>query len=309
MAYMTYAERRIIGSIQLRKGPNRVGPLGLLQPITDAIKLMAKQGFTPKEASSFLYHIAPVLSFSSAMIVWTFLPIGIQGSSIQTDLSLLCVFTITSLGVYGILLAGWGSNSKYALIGALRSVAQVLSYELAMSLIFLSIMTASGSSNLQVIIDNQSGGVQCWYGVRYFPIFILYLICGFAETNRAPFDIAEGESELVAGYHVEYGAWGFALFFLAEYINMIVVSVIAAILFLGGASAPFGFWEIEQLSFMWLILKTALLLYLFIWTRATLPRYRYDQLIKLGWTALIPAAILGLCVISAIECLPGALQL
>ena len=303
MAYMTYAERRIIGCMQLRKGPNRVGPFGLLQPIADAIKLIAKIPITPTKSTSLVFKLAPLLSFFTSLVVWSFIPVGLPGSCIHADLSLLWVFTCTSLGVYGIVLAGWATNSKYALLGAMRSVAQVLSYELAISLIFLSIMTASGSSDLEIIMSSQSAGPLSWYGIKYFPLFVLYLICGFAETNRAPFDIAEGESELVAGYHVEYGAWGFALFFLAEYINMIVISAVATLLFLAGPSSPFMDQGYLGPGPHWMVLKMSLILYLFIWVRATLPRYRYDQLISLGWLSLIPAAIVGLLIISGIECL------
>ncbi len=300
MAYMTYAERRIIGFIQLRHGPNRVGPLGLWQPIVDAIKLLAKIPIPPKAANLWVYQIAPLLSFFTSIFVWAFIPVGLPGSHVSLDLSLLWVFTITSLGVYGIVLAGWGSNSKYALLGAMRSVAQVLSYELAISLILLTIMTASGSASLDIILEAQSKGLLSWYAIKYFPIFILFLICGFAETNRAPFDISEGESELVAGYHVEYGSWSFALFFLAEYINMIVVSAIASVLFMAGPLSPS---TLIPNGPHWMIGKMSFLLYLFIWVRATLPRYRFDQLLILGWTALIPAAIAGLLIVSALECL------
>jgi len=309
MAYMTYAERRIIGFIQLRLGPNRVGPLGLLQPIVDAIKLLAKVPVVPTQSTKLLFQLAPLWSFFTSLFVWSFIPVGIPYSYVSSDLSLLWVFSFTSLGVYGIVLAGWASNSKYALLGAMRSVAQVLSYELAISLIFLSIIVASGSSDLNVILESQSAGLWTWYGIKYFPLFILYLICGFAETNRAPFDIAEGESELVAGYHVEYGSWGFALFFLAEYINMIVVSAIAAIVFLAGPLSPFSTEGYCGSGPHWMILKMSLILYLFIWVRATLPRYRYDQLMTLGWSSLIPAAIASLLLVSTIECLASGVWL
>lgn len=299
MAYMTYAERKILGWIQLRQGPSRVGPLGLLQPIVDAIKLIAKQPITPQAAYKSIYRIAPFISFFTSIFVWSLIPVGLSHSFVDCDLSLLWTFTISSLGVYGIVMAGWSSNSKYALLGAMRSVTQVISYEIVMSLIFLAILIVAGSSRLDDIVQTQSSGFLSWYGVKYFPLFILYLVCGFAETNRAPFDIAEGESELVAGYHVEYGGWSFALFFLAEYINMIVISAIGSILFLGGHFSPLGMMLPE--GPVWIVLKMSTILWLFIWVRGTLPRYRFDQLLVLGWTRLIPMAVFFLLCISAIE--------
>ncbi|MBM4223168.1 MAG: NADH-quinone oxidoreductase subunit H, partial [Gammaproteobacteria bacterium] len=227
MAYLTYAERRILGSMQFRHGPNRVGPAGLLQPIADAIKLIFKQHMTPKNANGYLFIFAPIFAFFISMIVWAFIPVGISGAYILNELSLLWIMMISACHVYGLLLAGWASNSKYALLGALRASAQVLSYELALSLIFLTLVILSGSLDLnQITLLQQSPERMCieWNGVKYPPLLVLYCICIIAETHRAPFDIAEGESELVAGYHVEYGSWGFALFFLAEYIQMIVAS-------------------------------------------------------------------------------------
>lgn len=299
MAYLTYAERRIIGFIQRRRGPNRVGPFGLLQPFADAIKLVFKQSYTPAAASPWLYHLAPLISFSAAMMVWGFLPINSFAIVVDSSYDLLWVLVLGSLGVYGLLIAGWASNSKYALLGGLRSAAQVLSYELALGFVYLSIIALSGSLNIKDIIMTQQGGITHWYGVRYFPLLILYIICLLAETNRAPFDMAEGESEIVAGYHVEYGSWSFAMFFLAEYINMIVGSVVGAFLFLGGYLPPFSFittpfdgWSYIALQLLsesgWLALKTALFLFMFLWVRATFPRYRYDQLMHLGWQTLIP---------------------
>ncbi len=300
MAYMTYFERRIIGWMQFRQGPNRVGPLGLLQPIVDALKLIAKQRLIPNQSFVFFYTLAPLLSFFTSLFVWSFLPIGLDGSCIETDLSLVWAFATTSLGVYGILLAGWSSNSKYALLGAIRSVAQVLSYELVLSLIFLSLILSYSTFSLSVISHAQSYGIFSWTAFRYPHLFILYLIGGFAETNRNPFDIAEGESELVAGYHVEYGGWSFALFFLAEYINMIIVSVLAALLFLGGTFAPWSSASMQG-SILWIIMKTAGILFLYIWVRATLPRYRYDQLMHLSWFVLIPFATLNVILLAVLH--------
>lgn len=299
MAYLTYAERRIIGWIQRRCGPNRVGPFGLLQPFSDAIKLVFKQGFVPSQAAPLIYQLAPILSFSTSMMVWGFLPVNSYAVVVNSDFGLLWVLMLGTIGVYGLLMAGWASNSKYALLGGLRTVAQVLSYELALGFIYLCIIALSGSLNITDIILVQQGGFWHWNGVRYFPLMVLYVVCLLAETNRAPFDMAEGESEIVAGYHVEYGAWSFALFFLAEYINMIVGSVIGAFLFLGGYCAPWswGVWYPEGLlgvglqivvETAWLAAKTAIFLFMFLWVRATFPRYRYDQLMMIGWKVLIP---------------------
>lgn len=309
MAYLTYAERRIIGWIQLRRGPNRVGPAGLLQPFADAIKLVFKQGFTPKKAISFLYHLAPIISFSAAMMVWGFLPVNSFAIIVDSDYGLLWVLALSSVGVYGLLIAGWASNSKYALLGGLRSAAQVLSYELALGFIYLSVIALSGSLNIKDIIASQAGGFFYWHGVRYLPLLIMYIICLLAETNRAPFDMAEGESEIVAGYHVEYGSWSFALFFLAEYINMIVGSVVGAFLFLGGYASPVpliiffsnkwvGFFCLMAAESFWLALKTMIFLFIFLWVRATFPRYRYDQLMLLGWKILIPTSCLLFILVS-----------
>lgn len=299
MAYLTYAERRVIGWIQRRRGPNRVGPYGLLQPIADAIKLVFKQSFVPDKAAPWLYQLAPILSFSTSMMVWGFLPVNSYAIVSHSDYGLLWVLVLASIGVYGLLIAGWASNSKYALLGALRTVAQVLSYELALGFVYLCVIAISGSLNITDVIMTQQGGFWHWNGIRYFPLMVIYVICLLAETNRAPFDMAEGESEIVAGYHVEYGSWSFALFFLAEYINMIIGSVVGAFLFLGGYASPLpwgpayplGIWGmLLQIGAetAWTVVKTAFFLFLFLWIRATFPRYRYDQLMMLGWKVLIP---------------------
>jgi NADH-quinone oxidoreductase subunit H len=299
MAYLTYAERRVIGFIQSRLGPNRVGPYGLLQPFADGLKLIAKESIQPTLSNKGLFQAAPIIAFTTAIAVWGLLPISPKGFFVESDIGLLMLLTLNSIGVYGIMIAGWASNSKYALLGSLRSAAQVLSYEIGMGVSFIAVIMASGSMNLKQIILGQTGSILNWYIIPLFPLFIIYWICALAETNRLPFDVAEGESELVGGYHVEYSGWNFALFFLAEYINMIVVSVLATILFLGGYLSPFentfiGLYLQWIPPTFWLMLKTAVMLFSFLWIRATLPRYRYDQLMRLGWKILIPSACLWL---------------
>ena len=302
IAYLTYAERRVLGFLQFRHGPNRVGPLGLLQPIADGLKLLMKEDIHPNLSNKYLFKLAPVISFTTAIGVWGLLPIDPNAFFADSDLGLLILLAITSLGVYGIVIAGWASNSTYPLLGALRSTAQVLSYEIAMGMCFLGVLVASGTMNLNKIILAQSGNFFSWYIWPLFPLFICYWICALAETNRLPFDIAEGESELVAGYHVEYSSWSFALFFLAEYGNMIVVSVVATILFLGGYLSPFEGTFINQYvlwvpSFCWLVIKTTCMLFSFLWIRGTLPRFRYDQLMRLGWKILIPISFIWFLII------------
>jgi NADH-quinone oxidoreductase subunit H len=304
MAYLTYAERRVIGFMQSRLGPNRVGPYGLLQPIADGLKLIAKETVIPHLANNYLFQSAPIIAFTTSIAVWGLLPIAPEAFFVQSEIGLLLLLALNSLGVYGIIIAGWSSNSKYALLGSLRSTAQVVSYEIAMGVSFVAVLLASGSMNLQDIILGQQGSVWHWYIIPLFPLFIIYWICALAETNRLPFDIAEGESELVAGYHVEYSAWNFALFFLAEYINMIIVSVLAVILFFGGYLSPFEGTLLEPITkgipfIFWLMLKTSVMLFSFLWIRGTLPRYRYDQLMRLGWKVLIPSACVWLGVVIA----------
>jgi NADH-quinone oxidoreductase subunit H len=302
IAYLTYAERRILGFLQFRHGPNRVGPFGLLQPIADGLKLVMKEDIQPQLSNKYLFRAAPIISFTTAIGVWALLPIDPDAFFVNSDLGLLILLAITSLGVYGIVIAGWASNSTYPLLGALRSTAQVLSYEIAMGICFLGVLVASGTMNLNEIVLAQSGTIFSWYIWPLFPLFISYWICALAETNRLPFDIAEGESELVAGYHVEYSSWNFALFFLAEYGNMIVVSVVATILFFGGYLSPFEGTFINNYlswvpSFVWLVLKTTGMLFSFLWIRGTLPRFRYDQLMRLGWKVLIPISFIWFLIV------------
>jgi NADH-quinone oxidoreductase subunit H len=302
MAYLTYAERRVLGFMHSRLGPNRVGPYGLLQPIADALKLIMKESILPQASNSILFNTAPVIAFTTSIAIWGLLPISPEAFFVQSDIGLLILLALSSLGVYGIIIAGWASNSKYALLGSLRSTAQVLSYEIAMGITFVGVLIVSGSMNLNEIILGQQGSILHWYCVPLFPLFVVYWICALAETNRLPFDIAEGESELVAGYHVEYSSWNFALFFLAEYINMIIAAVLASILFLGGYLSPFTGTFLAEITqgiplIFWLILKTTLMLFSFLWIRGTLPRFRYDQLMRLGWKVLIPIAFLWLFIV------------
>lgn len=306
VAYVTFAERKIIGYMQVRIGPNRVGPKGWLQPIADALKLMTKEMILPTNSSQFLFRVAPVLSIVPALAAWAVIPFtdGVYFSNINAGL--LYVLALTSMGVYGVIVAGWASNSKYALLGALRSAAQIVSYEIAMGFALVGVLMASGSLNLSVIVQEQSGGVLNWYWLPLLPLFLVYLISGVAETNRAPFDVAEGESEIVAGFHVEYSGMGFAVFFLAEYANIILISALTALLFLGGWLSPFENVDaLTGIPFLgalidsgphWFILKTCLFIFCFLWFRATFPRYRYDQIMRLGWKVLIPVTLVWIFV-------------
>lgn len=297
VAYLTLAERKVISYMQLRIGPNRVGFRGLLQPFADVIKLLYKEIIIPTKSSKFLFVIAPVLSFAPALAAWAVIPFspGLVLSNINAGI--LYIYALSSLGVYGILIAGWASNSKYAMLGALRSAAQTISYEIAMGFCFVGVLIASGSMNLERIVLAQSGGFWHWYWLPLLPLLVTYWICGVAETNRAPFDMAEGESEIVAGFHVEYAGPTFSVFFLAEYANMIMISAIAALLFFGGWLSPFqGIPGLDILfawvpGLIWFLLKTSCFLFLYIWLRATFPRYRYDQIMRLGWKILIPVTI------------------
>ena len=306
VAYVTFAERKIIGYMQVRIGPNRVGPRGWLQPIADALKLMFKEMILPTNSSRFLFRVAPVLSIVPALGAWAVIPFteGIHFSDINAGL--LYVLALTSMGVYGVIVAGWASNSKYALLGALRSAAQIVSYEIAMGFALVGVLMASGSLNLSVIVEQQSGGITHWYWLPLLPLFLVYLISGVAETNRAPFDVAEGESEIVAGFHVEYSGMGFAVFFLAEYANIILISALTALLFLGGWLSPFE--NVDALTSLnyfgvlldsgphWFIFKTCFFIFCFLWFRATFPRYRYDQIMRLGWKVLIPVTLIWIFV-------------
>ncbi|MDQ5909150.1 MAG: NADH-quinone oxidoreductase subunit [Pseudomonadota bacterium] len=303
VAYLTFAERKIIGYMQVRLGPNRVGPKGWLQPIADAMKLMFKEIILPSRANRFLFVLAPVISFGPALAAWAVVPFGDGMMISHLDAGLLYLLALTSLGVYGVIIAGWASNSKYAFLGAMRSAAQIVAYEIAMGFALVGVLMAAGSLNLNQIVLAQQGSVLHWYWLPLLPLFAIYFISGVAETNRAPFDVAEGESEIVAGFHVEYSGMAFAVFFLAEYANMILVAALASTLFMGGWLSPFEGIPVlgELFAFVpgaiWLIIKISLLLLLFLWFRATFPRYRYDQIMRLGWKVFIPVTLVWLLVI------------
>lgn len=299
VAYLTYAERKIIGWMQVRMGPNRVGFFGfslwgLGQPIADAVKLMTKEIIIPSGANKGLFLFAPVLAIAPAMAAWAVIPFTDRLVLANIDAGLLYIMAITSMGVYGIILAGWASNSKYAFLGALRSAAQIVSYEIAMGFALVGVLMSAQSLNLVDIVQAQQGGFWQWYWLPLFPLFLVYLIAGVAETNRAPFDVAEGESEIVAGFHVEYSGMAFAVFFLAEYANMILVSALTSIMFLGGWLSPIpGLPD----GFFWLAAKISFVLLLFLWFRATFPRYRYDQIMRLGWKVFIPVTLVWILVV------------
>mgnify|MGYP003587354521 FL=1 len=303
VAYLTLAERKVIGYMQVRIGPNRVGPKGMLQPIADAVKLMFKEIIIPTRASRFLFVLAPMLSFAPALAAWAVVPFGDGMMISHLDAGLLYLLALTSLGVYGVIIAGWSSNSKYAFLGAMRSAAQIVSYEIAMGFALVGVLMAAGSLNLNQIVLAQQGSLLHWFWLPLLPLFVVYFISGVAETNRAPFDVAEGESEIVAGFHVDYSGMAFAVFFLAEYANMILVSALASTLFLGGWLSPFeGLPLLGELfgfipGVVWLVLKISFLLLFFLWFRATFPRYRYDQIMRLGWKVFIPVTLVWLLVI------------
>ena len=312
VAYLTFAERKIIGYMQVRIGPNRVGFFGfkmwgLGQPIADALKLMFKEIIIPANANKLLFLMAPVISLATALAAWAVIPLNdFLGIADEVNAGLLYVLAITSLGVYGVIIAGWSSNSKYAFLGALRSSAQIVAYEIAMGFALVGVLIAAGSLNLREIVEAQQGGygLFSWFWVPLFPLFIVYFISGVAETNRAPFDVAEGESEIVAGFHVEYSGMAFAVFFLAEYANMILIAALTAIMFAGGWYSPLpAAWIPEGIlgslvgdGIQWFIIKTAFFLIFFLWFRATFPRYRYDQIMRLGWKVFIPITIVWLLV-------------
>jgi NADH-quinone oxidoreductase subunit H len=288
VAYLTYAERKIIGWMQVRIGPNRVGYQGLLQPIADAVKLLMKEIIIPSGANKGLFILGPILAIAPALAAWAVIPFSENWVLANIDAGLLYVMAITSMGVYGVIVAGWASNSKYAFLGALRSAAQIVSYEIAMGFALVGVLMASQSLNLVDIVKGQEGGFWHWYFLPLFPLFLVYLISGVAETNRAPFDVAEGESEIVAGFHVEYSGMAFAVFFLAEYANMILIAALTTLMFLGGWLSPLPFLPD---GFLWWAMKVAFVLFLFLWFRATFPRYRYDQIMRLGWKVFIPITI------------------
>jgi NADH-quinone oxidoreductase subunit H len=307
VAYLTLWERKLIGWMQIRLGPNRVGPIGLLQPIADAVKLMFKELIVPAGASKFLFVFAPMLTLMPALAAWAVIPFGPEVVLADINAGLLYVMAITSMGVYGVIIAGWASNSKYAFLGAMRSAAQIVSYEIAMGFALVCVLMVSQSLNLTDIVAGQSRGYFAQRGLNFLswnwlpllPMFLVYFISGIAETNRAPFDVAEGESEIVAGFHVEYSGMTFALFFLGEYANMILVSALATIMFLGGWSAPLDSAVFNAIPpFAWLFGKIFFVVSLFLWFRATFPRYRYDQIMRLGWKVFIPATIVWLVVIA-----------
>lgn len=298
VAYLTLAERKVIGWMQIRIGPNRVGYFGLLQPLADGLKLFMKEIIIPSGANKFLFVVAPVMVLMPALAAWAVIPFNADMVLANVNAGLLYVLSMTSLGVYGVIIAGWASNSKYAFLGCLRSAAQIVSYEIAMGFALVTVLMAAQSLNLGDIVRGQHGnyGMLNWYIVPLFPMFIVYLISGVAETNRAPFDVAEGESEIVAGFHVEYSGMAFALFFLGEYANMILIAFLTSIMFLGGWLSPVSFLPD---SIVWMLGKVAFVLFLFLWFRATFPRYRYDQLMRLGWKVFIPISIIWVVVVGA----------
>jgi NADH-quinone oxidoreductase subunit H len=307
VAYLTLAERKVIGWMQVRIGPNRVGPLGLLQPFADVFKLVFKEIVVPTGASRYLFFLAPVLLIGPALAAWAVIPFdeGIVLSNINAGL--LYVLALSSVGVYGVILAGWASNSKYAFLGCLRSAAQIVSYEIAMGFALVGVLMAASSLNISDIVRAQAGGIHHWYFLPLFPLCIVYFVSGLAETNRHPFDVAEGESEIVAGFHVEYSGVAFAVFFLAEYMNMILISALTSIMFLGGWLAPWP--ALNDITILgihplgdgigWLLLKMCFVLFFFLWVRATFPRYRYDQIMRLGWKVFIPVTLVWIIFLGA----------
>jgi NADH-quinone oxidoreductase subunit H len=303
VAMLTWAERRVLGAMQLRKGPNVVGPFGMLQPFADAIKMLMKETIIPAGASRALFVMAPMLTFILAMIAWAVIPVNDGWAVADINVGILYLFAISSLGVYGVIIAGWASNSKYAFLGALRSAAQMVSYEVSMGFVIVTVLLCVGSLNLTEIVRAQQ---HLWFAIPLFPMFVIFFISALAETNRAPFDLPEGESELVAGFFVEYSSMSFALFFLGEYANMILMSALITILFLGGWYAPI---DIAPLNWIpgpvWFVLKICFCLFVFVWVRATFPRYRYDQLMRLGWKVFLPFSLLWLVLTAAVLKLTG----
>jgi NADH-quinone oxidoreductase subunit H len=305
VAFTTYFERKVIGYMQGRLGPNRVGPVGLGQPFADVIKLLIKEVIIPQESNRFLFVVAPLLALIPALATWAVIPLSDTFVISDIDAGLLYVLALTSMGVYGVILAGWATNSKYALLGAMRSAAQIVAYEIAMGFALVGVLMAGGSLNLGEITRAQSGGFSNWFLLWLFPLFVVYFVSGVAETNRAPFDVAEGESEIVAGFHVEYSGVAFALFFLGEYANIILISALTSILFFGGYASFFEGWTFLEgtmlawlmaPAFGWLALKICLFIFVFFWIRATFPRYRYDQIMRLGWKIFIPVTLVWIAV-------------
>jgi len=298
IAYLTYFERKVIGAMQLRKGPNVVGPFGLFQPIADGIKLLTKETIFPENANKLIFILSPIITFTLALIGWAVIPIDYKIVLADINVGVMYIFAVSSLGVYGIIMAGWASNSRYAFLGALRSAAQMISYEVSIGLIIISVLITSGSLNLSEIVMKQQ---NMWYVIPHFPMFIIFFISTLAETNRAPFDLPEAEAELVAGYNVEYSSMSFGLFFLGEYGNMILMSSMSTILFFGGWLPPIDIDFFQNIpGFIWFLLKVTFLLFLFLWVRATLPRYRYDQLMRLGWKVFLPLSLIWIIITSSV---------
>lgn len=305
VAYLTYLERKLIAWMHVRLGPNRVGPMGLLQPIADTLKLMFKEIIVPAHADKILFFIAPIMIIMPALTAWAVIPFGPEIILANIDASLLFVMAITSLEIYGIIIAGWASNSKYAFLGAMRAAAQMISYEVIIGFCLIIVLMVSGSLNLIDIVIEQNKGYFVNYGLNFlswnwlslFPIFVIYIISGIAETNRHPFDVVEGESEIVAGHMIEYSGMSFAIFFLAEYINMVLIAVLTSLLFLGGWIPPIKFLNFIS-PWIWLGIKTFLVIFLFIWIRASFPRYRYDQIMRLGWKVFLPLTLLYLIIVA-----------
>ena len=309
VAYLTYAERKVIGWMQVRIGPNRVGPLGLLQPFADVLKMLFKEIVVPSGASRTLFFVAPMLALAPALAAWAVIPFTPTLVLSNINAGLLYILAMSSIGVYGVILAGWASNSKYAFLCCLRSAAQIVSYEIAMGFALVGVLMVANSLNLGDIVAGQEGGAAYWYVWPLLPLFVVYLVSGIAETNRHPFDVAEGESEIVAGFHVEYSGITFAIFFLAEYMNMILIATLCSIMFLGGWLSPFPILNDVSIlgahplgdGFLWIALKVAFVLLIFLWVRATFPRYRYDQIMRLGWKVFIPVTLVWIVFLGAMN--------
>ncbi len=303
VAYLTLAERKVIASMQMRRGPNVVGPFGLLQPLADGLKLLTKETIIPAGANRVVFMLAPMLTFALALIAWAVIPFDLGWVLADINVGVLYLFAVSSLGVYGILMAGWASNSRYPFLGALRSAAQMVSYEVSIGFVIVTVLLCTGSLNLSVIVQAQDGsaGLFSWFWLPLLPMFVVFFISALAETNRAPFDLPEAEAELVAGYNVEYSAMTFALFFLGEYANMILMSAMTVVLFLGGWLSPIPVEPFTWIpGIVWFALKTALVLFAFLWVRATFPRYRYDQLMRLGWKIFLPLSLLWVVVTAGV---------
>ncbi|MGB8182733.1 MAG: NADH-quinone oxidoreductase subunit NuoH [Stellaceae bacterium] len=297
VAYLTYAERKVLAAAQLRKGPNVVGPFGLFQPLADGLKLLMKETVIPAGANRVVFVAAPIITFVLSLVAWAVIPFDAGVVLANINVGILYLFAISSLGVYGIIMAGWSSNSRYAFLGGLRSAAQMVSYEVSIGFVIVSVLLCVGSLNLSDIVEAQK---TVWFCLPLFPMFIVFFISGLAETNRSPFDLPEGESELVAGFFVEYSSMTFALFYLGEYANMILMSAMTSILFLGGWLAPFGVAPFTWIPGpIWFFAKIAFVLFCFLWVRATMPRYRYDQLMRLGWKVFLPLSLAWLAATAA----------